>query len=431
MQHRRRLRPFSLLLALSLAAAACGGGRSDDDDAASASGEGGEEGGEPAPAPGFDGETIKVAAITPTSGPVAVIGDPMTNGNRAYWDYVNEELGGIAGKYKVELVVVDSKYEPPVAVQKYNEIKNDVVLINQLLGTGVVKAVLEQLDRDGIVAQPATLDSDWVREPNLIPIGAPYQIQAINGIDWYVTEDGGEGTNLCALLQDDPYGEAAQEGIDFALENLGLELAATAKFPVGNPDFTSQIKQLQNADCDMVWLTSTPTDTGTALGKAAELGFAPKWFAQSPTWVTLLGQSPLAPYLEENFYWVSEGAQYGDESVEGMAELVRIKDTYAPDQDPDPYFNFGYLEGRAVHQLLEKAVERGDLSREGIQAALTEIEELEFDGLFGNYGWGEAADRNPPRANSIFRPNAEVPIGMELVIEFHEAPYAADFVFEG
>jgi ABC-type branched-subunit amino acid transport system substrate-binding protein len=426
------LRLLVALTAVGLLAASCGGGRDDDDDAGgddSGSDEGG-GGGDPGEVPGFDGETIRLGVLTPTSGRVAVIGEPLTNGNRAYWDYVNEELGGVGGKYPVELVVEDSAYDAPTAVQKYNEIKGDVVMFNQLLGTPIVNALLEQLDADGIVAQPATLDSFWVREQQLLPLGAPYQIQAINGIDWYVTEGGGsEDTKVCILRQDDPYGEAGLEGVEFALDNLGMELTSEATFPVGNPDFTAQITQLQGDGCELVWLTSTPTDTGSALGKGAELGFEPQWLGQSPSWIGAFIGSPLEPYLQANYKLVSEGPEYGDESVEGMAELLRIQEEYAPDQVPDTYFNFGYLESMAVHQVLEAAVENGDLSHEGIVEAMNSIDEFTFDGLFGDYGGGEPADRNPPRSNSIFEVDPAKPIGLGLVKEAHTAPASEEFEF--
>src|SRR5918993_4643790 len=218
------LRPLALVIAAGLIVASCGGGR--DDDEAADEGSEGTEGGEPTEVPGFDGETIRLGVVTPTSGRVAVIGEPLTNGNRAYWEYVNEEEGGVAGRYQVELVIEDSAYDPPTAVQKYNQLKGDVVMFNQLLGTPIVNAVLEQLNSDNIVAQPASLDSFWVREQNLLPIGAPYQIQAINGLDWYVNQGGGGGQTICTLRQDDPYGEAGQEGVDFAAEQLGIELRA-------------------------------------------------------------------------------------------------------------------------------------------------------------------------------------------------------------
>jgi ABC-type branched-subunit amino acid transport system substrate-binding protein len=430
MDRRRGLpRLLAVLLAALLVTASCGGGRDDDDDAGGDDG-GGSEGGTPAEAPGFDGETIRLGVITPTSGRVAVIGEPLTNGDRAYWDYVNEELGGVGGKYPVELVVEDSAYDAPTAVQKYNEMKGDVVMFNQLLGTPIVNALLEQLQGDDIVAQPASLDSFWVREQNLLPIGAPYQIQAINGIDWYVNDGGGStDSKICILRQDDPYGEAGLEGVEFVLDDLGMELASEATFPVGNADFTAQITQLQGDGCEAVWLTSTPTDTGSALGKAAELGYAPKWLGQSPTWIGAFIDSPLLPYLEANYVWISEGPEYGDDSVPGMSELLRIQETYAPDQAPDIYFNFGYLESKAVHQVLEAAVENGDLSREGIIEAMNSIDEFTFDGLFGDYGWGEPDDRNPPRSSSIFEVDASKDIGLGLVVAEHEAPAAENFEF--
>lgn len=435
MREIKWFRPLALLLALALVVAACGGSSDDDDDDASPdTTEGnGEPAGDPEPTAGFDGETITLGVITPTSGTVAVIGNPLTAGNQAYFDYVNEELGGIAGKYQIELDVRDSGYDPTKAGQEYASMKEDVVLIAQLLGTPIVNAVLEQLTDDGLVAAPASLDSFWVREPNLLPVGGPYQIQAMNSLNWYVTEGGGEGQVLCSLIQDDPYGEAGQEGLDFAAEELGLEIAETATFPAppAAADFTAPIGQLQSAGCEMVFLVATPTSTGAALGKAVELGFAPQWIGQSPTWIGLLGTSPLGPYLEENFLVASEGVQYGDDSVPGMAELVRIKDTYAPDQEPDVYFNFGYIQAKAVVALLEKAVELGDLSHEGILTALEQLGTLSFDGLSGDYAYGPAEERVPPTTTSIFKVNPEVPTGLELVESDVEAPFAGDFEFAG
>jgi hypothetical protein len=150
---------------------------------------------------------------------------------------------------------------------------------------------------------------------------------------------------------------------------------------------------------------------------------------QSPTWIGRFIESELLPYLEANFTWVSEGPEYGDESVPGMSELIRIQETYTPDQEPDVYFNFGYNEAKAVHQVLEQAVENGDLSHEGVVEAMNSLDELEFDGVLGEYGWGAPEDRNPPRASSIFEVDASKPIGLGLIMQEHEAPFAADFEF--
>lgn len=442
MKKLKWFRPLVLLLALALAAAACGGS-SDDDNAgatdSSSSDDGGDDGGapggDPEPVAGFDGTTITLGVITPTSGTVALIGNPLTAGNQAYFDALNEEEGGVAGKYKVQLQVRDSGYDPTKALQEYAAIKGDIVMLVQLLGTPIVNAVLEQLESDGIMASPASLDSFWVREPNLLPLGGPYQIQAINALDWYVAENGTDKV-LCSLIQDDPYGEAGQEGLDFAAEQLGVEIAVTAKFPAPpapqTPEtFTAPIGQLSGGGCDMVFLVATPSSTGAALGVAAAGGFAPQWIGQSPSWIGVLGASELAPYLQANFLVASEGVNYGDESVPGMAELVRIKDTYAPDQQPDVYFNFGYIQAKVVHALLEKAVENGDLSHEGILAASEELGTVSFDDLSGDYVYGTAEERVPPTKSSIFKVDPESPTGLSLVDGARdiEAPFAKDFEF--
>ncbi len=426
----RRL--FAVLAVLSLLAAGCG--RDDEDEPAATTAAGGDEeenpnAGNPPAVPGFDGTTIKLGVVTPTSGTVAIIGNPLTAGNQAWFQKVNEEDGGIAGKYPVELVIVDSAYDPPTAVQAYNQIKGEVVMFAQLLGTPIVKAVLEQLKRDNVLAQPATLDADWVREPNLLPIGGPYQIQAINAVSWYTEEGGGEGKRWCSLIQDDAYGEAGQAGLDYAYEALEVDNGVVARFAATDTDFTAQIQQLQGDGCEVVFIVSTPTATGRALGAAATVQYAPQWIGQSPSWIGALAASPVAPYLQTNYIVVAEGTEYGDTSVPGMAELVRIKDTYAPDQAPDYYFNFGFIEAQAVTAVLERAVELGDLSHDGLIAAMNSLEELDFQGLSGIYTYGAPEDRVPPRESSIFKVNPAKPYGLEKVVVNYTSETAESFEF--
>lgn len=109
---------------------------------------------------------------------------------------------------------------------------------------------------------------------------------------------------------------------------------------------------------------------------------------------------------------------------------MRIRDTYAPDQEPDIYFNFGVLQAMAMVQILEEAVANGDLSREGIMSASETVGTLTFNELSGDYEYGPAEDRVPPIRSSIFRPDPEAPTGLRIVQQDHEAPYAGDFEFE-
>lgn len=430
-------RPWKRLAAgvftLALLAGACGG--DDDDGGDTTAGEdtettAGGTGEPPENTAGFDGKTIKLGVISPLTGPVAAIGVPLTAGNEVFKEYVNKELGGIAGKYQIELVTEDSQYSPQVAVQAYNKIKGDVVMFAQLLGTPVTKAVLPQLATDGIVAAPASLDAEWVRDPNLLPIGGPYQIQMINAADYLVSEGGAKDKVFCSQIQDDAYGEAGQQGIDFAAEKLDFEVKTTSKHKGAAADFTANVQQLKDAGCEVVFLVSTPTDTGKLLGTAAQLKFAPQWVGQSPSYIGALSASPLKDYLAQTFLLISEGTEWGDESVPGMKTMIERIGKYKPDQQPDYYFGFGYNQMNAVVQVLEKAVELGDLSHEGIKKAMEEVGTLTFDGLTGDYEYGTAEDRNPPRTSTLFKINPTKPIGLEVVKAGFESDHAAEFEFE-
>jgi ABC-type branched-subunit amino acid transport system substrate-binding protein len=238
---------------------------------------------------------------------------------------------------------------------------------------------------------------------------------------------------LCTLASDDEYGDTGVEGAEFAADNLGIDIAVQATFPAPSAerpsqDFRAQISQLEGGGCDVILFVSTPVDTGSLADALAENpGYNPTILGQSPTWLGLFRGNE---YLQEHYYALAEGAEYGDESAPGMAELVRIKDEYAPDVEPDIYFNFGLLQSMAMVQVLEQAVEDGDLSREGILRAMEDVGTLTFDGLTGDYVYGPAGDRVPPTISSIFRVDPDVGTGLGIVAQDYEAPYAGQFEFE-
>ncbi|MGE4428897.1 MAG: ABC transporter substrate-binding protein, partial [Solirubrobacteraceae bacterium] len=394
MRNRTRWGAIAASAILALGVTACGG--ADDDDG----GGGGSDGGGLSAAPGFDGTTIKLATLSAQSGPVAVIGKPLTNGIKVWFDRVNAD-GGIAGKYKVELVNEDNRYEADTTVQRYNRVKNDVVAVGQVLGTAPTLALLPQLRRDNIVAAPASLDGFWVEETHLVPVGAPYQVEAANGLHHYIEAEGKDKT-LCTFTQDDVYGEAALQGVEAAAKDNGVKIASGQKFKVADKDVTGQIQRLRRAGCDAVSLAATPTDAGKIWQTAAQLKFAPRWIAQAPAWTGAFAKSPLAPYLEQTLWLVAEGADWGDSEIPGMKEMLADVEKYSPKQEPDLYFSFGYNQGRAMTAILEKAVAAGDLSREGVVKALNELGEVDFQGLISPYTYGPDGDRSPSRSNTIY-----------------------------
>jgi ABC-type branched-subunit amino acid transport system substrate-binding protein len=392
----KRLRATRVRLTfLALAATACGGGP----DGADAG-------------PGVSGDTITVGAIVPLSDAVAVIGIPIAGGLATYFERLNAERGGIAGRYAVRLLTEDQTYaNPSTTVQKYTKIKDQVALFATILGTDHIKNVLPLLAEDNMIAGPTTFDAEWVRERHLLPFGTPYQIMAINGAAHYVATQGRD-KKLCSMVLSTGYGAAYEEGAEFVTKELGLTLAARARFKQDDQDFVAPITQLRTAGCDAVLIASLPGVTGRILGAAAQLGYAPTWIGTFPSWGVALAESPLKDYLVKNLWIVWDGPSWGDTTSVAMSELRAAQAKYRPDQKPDPYFVGGWILANAMHQLLEKAVALGDLSRQGIMNASDSLGTVSVGGLIGDYRYGPAGTREPPRASTIFRIDPGVPTGL-------------------
>lgn len=384
-----------------------------------------------AAAPGFDPATgtIRVGSLTVLTGPVAILGVPRTEGARVFFEALNSR-GGIAGRFPVELVVADTQYDNPTTLQKYQKLRDDVVLFAQLLGTPATNAVLPQLKADGLLASPSSLDAEWVAEENLLPVGAPYQIQFLNAATWYLGEGGGRGQDICMMAIEGPYGDAGVEGLEAAARAEGFAVTTTVRYRGTDQDHTAPLTQLNNAGCDAVFLTALPANTGPILGTAARLGFDPQWLGQSPTWTTPLAEAAhLLPVLRRSFLLVGEGPEWGDRSVPGMRQMLGDVRRFRPGQPPDLYFMFGYFQSWAVAALLEKAVELGDLSRQGVSRAQRRLGTVSFGDVLGDYTYGAPAGRNPSRVSTIFRIDPERPGGLAVVKQNFTSEAARRFDF--
>ena len=407
-------------LALVLVVGACG---SDDEPASTSSSTDGEVVG----GPGVDVEakTITVAALSPLSGPGAVIGVPGTEGERVYFEALNA-AGGIDG-WTVELEALDTQYDPQLHKQVYNDAADEIALVSQSVGSPTTAAILDDLAADQMLAFPASLASGLSQFPNLVMLGTPYRLDVQNGLQWAVDEQGAEaGSKTAIVYQDDEYGQDARGGYERAVEELELDSVAELTYARTDTDFTATVRQLADDGAEYVWLTTTPTQTGPILAKADELGFDPVWLLSGPAFdPTLLTTGQLPESLFANAYVVSSLAAWG-EDVPGMAELEDRVADLAPDQEPNPFFLLGYLQARLVEETLRAGIEAGDLSREGLLAAAATLEDVDMGGLLPSLSFGtEAAERVPSRESGVFTIDADAPAGVTRIVDNFVSDIAA------
>jgi ABC-type branched-subunit amino acid transport system substrate-binding protein len=419
---RRLLSAAALGLAM-LALVACG-----RDDGGSAGG--GKDGGSLATAPGFDGKRFKLGLITVTSGPVAGANAPSLSGIQTYVKALNAK-GGIAGKYPVDLVLRDMQYDPAKTVQAYNSTKNDVALYAQVFGTPMTKAILPQLRQDKIIAVPGSFDGSFVREQNIMLASTPYETQMVNGID-YVVRKHGKG-KVCGAGGEGALAETVKNGLKYVKAKMGLETGPTVSLPTAATNLTPQVQQLRREGCKIIWMIATPVPTvANTLSASARLKFDAQWVSTNTGFVSAMKDSPVFDYMKTHYQQSSDGTLFGDtDNAPGMQALTDAHEKYAKDTLPEWAYTNGWTGMMQVDQVLAKAVEMGDVSRDGIIEAMNSITEFDLGGIQFSPAWGAPDARKPPSKYGIFVPDESSKIGIKAAEYGLDAPAAAtDYPYE-
>jgi ABC-type branched-subunit amino acid transport system substrate-binding protein len=405
MQGRRLTSAVALGLA-SLALIACG---RDD----SGGGGGGEDGGL-ATAPGFDGKRFKLGLITVTSGPVAGANAPSLAGIQTYVKALNEK-GGIAGKYPVDLVLRDMQYDPAKTVQAYNATKNDVAMYAQVFGTVMTKAILPQLKQDKIIAVPGSADGSFFREQNVLLPASPYETQMANVVK-YAIDKRGEG-KVCGAGGEGALAETVKSGLEYLGEEEGYDIGPTVSLPTAADDLTPQVQQLRRNGCKIIWMIATPVPTiSNTLSAAARLKFDATWTGTNTGFVAAMKDSPVFEYMQKNYLQANDGTLFGDtENAPGMQEVMDAHEKFSPDTLPEWAYLNGWVGTMMIDQILTKAVENGDVSREGIIEAENSITEFDLGGIQFSPTWGPPADRKPPEKFGVMGPDPESETGVSVV----------------
>lgn len=352
--------------------------------------------------PGVDvaNKTITLGILSPYSGPVAApIGVPLAKGVEVFFDHVNDN-GGING-FKVKFLEEDTQYNPQIEVQLYNQIHTKVLMIADSLGTPTTFAIKDQADSDHMLVSAATLASSLAREKYLILVGTPYRLQVENAFDYVVNKVGVQNPATGIIYQNDEYGQDGLTGYKEAITAYHLNDVAQASYAATDTDFTAQVSLMKAKGAKYVFLTTIPTVTATIIGDAAKLGYFPQFILQSPGWANaLLGVAALKPLLTR-LWLVGQGATWGDTSVPGMAQMLQDVQKYAPSQQPDGYFEFGYTESEITYAILKAAMAKNDLTRDGLYNAFLSLNKVDLQGLLPPVTYGDSPNQRVPTRDSV------------------------------
>jgi ABC-type branched-subunit amino acid transport system substrate-binding protein len=429
----RRSRLAVLLIAVALVAGACRG----DDDGGDVTAGGEENGGEVATDIGVTSEPcpdavnkehgcIYLGVISDlTKGPFAALAVPITDAQKAFWAKVNKD-GGI-GDYDVNVAayIRDNEYNPTVHKQKYDEIKGKVLGLAQTLGTPTTEAIIADLEAEKVVSAPASWTSLWAFKSVVLESGTNYCMETMNAVDYAVTER--QVKSVMAVHYPGDYGGDAAAGAKLAAERSQLTFTDVPTTP-GQANQAEAIGRVVKDKPDLVIVTTGPAEMAAIVGQAAAQGYKGLFIGTSPTWNPGLMGTAAAPALTGLYLQSGPWAPWGANTPGHTA----MRETMGAAFTPNDGATAGWVWSYPLKAALEKAVEDGDITREGLLAAAESLTTVDYQGMLPDGAGNYAADPNDGviRQSVISKPDPAAPTKVTIVKEFFVGDTAKDFKLE-
>lgn len=363
--------------------------------------------------------SINVGVLSPLTGPLAVQGIPQTNGNKAFFAYVNEKFKGVYGR-RIDMVAVDSQFNQQVAVQSFPSLVAQSAMLTQVFGTPITQALKPLVDSEQILGQPASYGVAFYSDPFLTMFGAPYPIQIENLIDWARTNGHAGNGKWAILYRDDALGKDQLAGFDFATQYYKIPDVLRVPYEPNATDFTAQVQQLKQFGAGDVILAATADVAPRVVVGSARLGYNPIWLGSTPIWNPVLSKNTeFMQAISKNNYFVASPLPSFASSNKGIVTAREHLKTYTPDQGPDPYFSAGWLEGYWTWKVLQQASKDKDFSRQGLINAQEKLGSTDFDGLLlAPVDFSKPPVDRVSRAMEIDRVDLSQPGGLAQITNF-------------
>jgi branched-chain amino acid transport system substrate-binding protein len=227
--------------------------------------------------------TIIIGATVPKTGPFSPVAGPFEKLYLAWQDMVNERGGLYVKQYgmrlPVKVIIYDDESKGETAARLYEKLitedKADI-----LLGPYSTPVNLPVID---VVARYGTpLVTTQAGAPPLYNRGLKNVFSAIDLISTWsysyfdMIKAEGKARTIAFVIQDEAYAAGLMAGAKPKAQEIGLEIVAEEKFPVGTTDFTAIILRLKALDPDIVFVAGLNPGAAAFVKQALEQGLRPR-----------------------------------------------------------------------------------------------------------------------------------------------------------
>jgi ABC-type branched-subunit amino acid transport system substrate-binding protein len=362
---------------------------------------------------GIEGTTISLGVLTDLTGVFAALGKDITNANTLFW-----KDNKVCDTYDVELNVNDTGYVPQQGVQLYSGMKDSILAMQQTIGSPINTALAPEYEADQMVNFPSAWAQTLTEIPGTGVVGATYAVEMANGYD-YMFQQGllKDGDTVGHIYFEGEYGANGLAGTQAVAEERNLEVVE-AQIKSTDQDMSSQITQFKAAGVDLVALTVAPTQLASAAAAMESQGLDVPILGSNPVFAPGLLAGPSAAKIKQDLYVASPVSAFDQHP-----DLLEEYQAAYPDATPSLGVLVGFGMSEIMKQVLDAACENGDLTREGVLTAFTELTEVDTNGIVVPIR-GFEAGKSPSLESFILQP-ADVPGGAKVVAEAFEGEFAA------
>jgi len=362
---------------------------------------------------GVTATTIKLGSLVDLTAVFAPLSKSVVQGTQLFWKQQNAS-GDVCGR-KVEVVVKDHGYDPQKAVSAYRELAGDVLGMQTVLGSPVVSALRPSIAQDNMYVGVAGWPASVLEDQHLQLLGTTYDIEAITGLDFLVRTKGiAAGDKIGHVYFEGDFGENALKGSQYLAGQKDLTIVGQ-KIRPPDTDLSAQVAAFRAAGVKAILVSAGPTQTASVAGVAKSVGLNVPIVANGPGFTPQLLGSPAGPALKENLHVVSSIAPPALDTPAAKQLQEAFAKEY-PDAVPTQVGSvFGYVQARVTKDILQKACDNKDLTRQGVLTALHQISGLDTGGLVAGTLDYSKSGQPPSRTAYISRVDATVPGGLSPV----------------
>lgn len=329
--------------------------------------------------PGVNAKTITMGAILSLTGVFASGAKAQLAGMHLYWDKVNAN-GGVCDGRTIKIAARDHHYNVQQAVTAYSGIHNQILAIQGLTGTPMSKALAPRMAAQSVVAIPMSFSPVLLDRGSILIPGSTYDVDMVNAVD-YLVQTGAlkKGDTISYVYFPGGYGGAGLNGAKFAAEKQGITVLPFQVTPSVS-DLSAQIREMVSADVDAMFMSVSPPLLANAAAVSHTEGLDIPIVVPGPNFVPALMESSAAEQIADR---VMVASAYNAWSAD-MPTMNKVRAMYEKTEqnvDPQQFMLLGYVASEIMHSALQSVCAAGDLTRQNLLQAFSEIKSFDLNGL--------------------------------------------------